>query len=180
MMATTDLSKEEVKRRLTLYEDNEVTEELYRFGTMLIHDAVDNLSKINGTAGATAAYCAGLITILISTATVWSNGIGLWERFLPIGAVVIAGFAAALAISSMSLRTINWFSQDDWMNADCLQDHRRLKKFHILSMWSVINSCDAAYRSKAYRVKSAQFLIALAVALLFIALLRVVWQFGLI
>src|SRR5207248_4577686 len=53
--------------RLGSYEDDGVTDELYGFGTMLVHDAVDRLSKINGTAGAIAAYCAGLITILTST-----------------------------------------------------------------------------------------------------------------
>ena len=75
-LATTDLCKDEVKRRLESYEDDGVTDELYGFGTMLVHDAVDRLSKINGTAGATAAYCAGLITILTSTATIWGKGIG--------------------------------------------------------------------------------------------------------
>jgi hypothetical protein len=177
-MASPYLSKEEVKGRLEQYEDNEVTQELYGFGTMLIDDAVDSLSKINGTAGATAAYCAGLITILTSTATVWSKGVGSWERLLPIGAAVCAGIAAALAISSMRLSTVNWFSQDDWMNASCLQDHRRLKKFHILSMWCVLNSLDTAYRSKAARVKGAQFLTALAIALLFLTLVRVTWHMG--
>ena len=82
-MASTDLCKDEVKRRLGSYEDDGVTDELYGFGTMLVHDAVDRLSKINGTAGAIAAYCAGLITILTSTATIWAKGIGPWERFLP-------------------------------------------------------------------------------------------------
>ena len=119
-MASTDLCKDEVKRRLGSYEDDGVTDELYGFGTMLVHDAVDRLSKINGTAGAIAAYCAGLITILTSTATIWAKGIGPWERFLPIGSAAFAGLAAALAISSMSLRKLNWFSQDDWLNSYCL------------------------------------------------------------
>ena len=179
-MAPQDLSKEEVKRRLALYENDEVTQELYGFGTMLINNAVQRLSRINTTAGLTAAYCAGLITILTSTATVWTKGIGPWERLLPIGAAAIAGLAAALAISSMSLHRIDWFSQDDWMNADCLQDHRRLKKFHILSMWCVIDSFDMAHRNKTKRVKKAQFLTALAVVLLFAALLKVTWQLGFI
>ena len=177
-MASTDLCKDEVKRRLGSYEDDGVTDELYGFGTMLVHDAVDRLSKINGTAGAIAAYCEGLITILTSTATIWAKGIGPWERFLPIGSAAFAGLAAALAISSMSLRKLNWFSQDDWLNSDCLLDKRRIKKFHILSMWSVIDSFDAAYRRKTTRVKRAQYLAAFAVVLLFVTLLKVTWRFG--
>ena|SRR5438876_5633644 len=42
-VASQDLSKEEVKRRLALYESDEVTQELYGFGTMLINNAVQRL-----------------------------------------------------------------------------------------------------------------------------------------
>jgi len=64
------------------------------------------------------------------------------------------------------------------LNSDCLLDKRRIKKFHILSMWSVIDSFDAAYRRKTTRVKRAQYLAAFAVVLLFVTLLKVTWRFG--
>jgi hypothetical protein len=174
-MASPYLSQDEVKERLAIYEDDKITEELYGFGTMLINNAVQRFARLNATVGLTVAYCAGLITMLISTATVWTKGVGQWERLLPIGAGAIAGLAAAIAISGMTLRNIDWFSQDDWMNAACLRDSRKLKKFHILSMWRVVDSYGSAYQTKSGRVKRAQQLTALAAALLFATLLKVTW-----
>jgi len=177
-MHSPHLSMEEVKRRLTLYENDEVTGELQAFGNMLVTNSTQRISRLNATASVNVAYCAGLITILTSTATVWSKDIGPWTRILPIAAAGVSGLAAIIAVTGMTLRTVAWFSQDDWMNADCLLDPRRLKKFHILSMWQVINAYDAAYEKKTTRVKRAQHLVIAAFVLLFLTLLVITWQLG--
>jgi hypothetical protein len=170
------LCAKEVKRRLELYEDDDVTNELQDFGNMLVANATQRISRLNSTASVTVAYCAGLITVLTSTATIWSRYVGPWTRILPIVAAGISGLAAIIAVGGMTLRTVAWFSQDDWMNADCLSNPRRLKKFHILCMWKVISTYDAAYEKKTTRVKWSQGLTVAAFVLLFLTLLVIAWQ----
>ena len=177
-MRSPSLSKEEVKRRLSLYEDDDVTKELHDFGSMLVGNSTQRIVRLNTSASVTVAYCAGLITVLTSTATIWTKHVGLWTRLLPIAAAGISGLAAIIAVTGMTLKTVAWFSQDDWMNADCLLDPRRLRKFHILSMWQVVSTYDAAYERKTVRVKRAQHLTIAAFVLLFFTLLVVTWQLG--
>jgi hypothetical protein len=179
-MGAQHLAEQEVRRRLTLYENDEITEELYGFGTMLISNAMQRISRMHTTAGLVTAYCAGLITVLTSTAAIWGNRLGPWERCLPIMGAGLAILGAALALSSTSLQTVDWFSQDDWLKEDCLQDHKRLRKYHVLSMWGVVTSFDIAHRRKTRRIKAAQWLTGIAVVLLFATLLKVTWQLGFI
>lgn len=63
----TPLDLAEVKRRLALYSDSKVTDELYSFGQGLIADAVDRLNKLDGKASALTTYAGGLLTVMVST-----------------------------------------------------------------------------------------------------------------
>lgn len=79
--------------------------------------------------------------------------------------------AAAAAIVSMSLQKTEWFSQNEWLKADCLSSYDAIRRYHVLTMWGVVRSHHCAYRRKLIKIYAAQFFLIGAGIVLFIALL---------
>jgi hypothetical protein len=157
------LSDAEVKSRLESYENESVTEELYGFGKMLVQDAVGRLSAADAKASSVAAYCGGLLTVMSATFSIWTRGMTWREVFLPVASAAFAIAAGYLAFSATGFTTVDWFSADDWLKKEAIQDPQRIRKFHILSMWVVLESHDSAYQDKLARIKRARWLTALSI-----------------
>ena len=163
----TKLSDAEVKARLASYKSSEVTDELYDFGKMMIDEAIDRFKSLDTKATAIAAYSIGLITILVSTQTVWARAHSWAVYAPPVGGLIALG-AASFAISALWLRRFEWFSQDEWMKADCLSSSERLRRYHVLAMAGAQRSYQTRCRSKASRIAIAQgLLLASAIVLVF-------------
>jgi hypothetical protein len=172
-----DLSEEEVRHRLASYEDEETTNELYAFGLMLTNEAVQWLGALDSKAAWLSAYCGAIVSLMVSTIGVWQNALSGWPRYLPVAGATLAVVAAFLGLVALALRNVEWYSQDDWMNADCLSDHRRLKGFRVLTMWGILASHRKIGREKAQWLKRAQWIAALAIFLLYLSLLEIAWGF---
>ena len=173
-VTTTKLSDDEVKRRLGLYKDSEVTNELYDFGKMMVDEAVDRFKTLDSKATAIAAYAIGLITILVSTQTVWTNTAHLWAIYATLASGIIAFAAAAFGVSALWLKRFAGFSQDEWMKADCLSDPERLRRYHILAMCGVHRSYQGLCKTKASRIAIAQGLLLASAIILVLALAKFV------
>jgi len=175
-MQSPRLSEAEVKARLESYEDDSITEELHSFGKMLVQDAVNRLNSADTKAAGVAAYCGGLLTVLSATFVIWSKGITWREVFLPICSAAFAIAAGYVAFLATGFRNVDWFSPDDWLNKDAMQSQQRIKKFHILSMWVVLESHDRAYQHKLARVKRARWLTALSILFLAGTFVESAWR----
>ena|SRR5207245_847998 len=173
MGSNVDLSEDEVKARLALYEDATISNELYDFGRMLLQDAVDRIGKLDSKASALAAYCGGLVTILISTSASWAKFASPSATSLLTVAVLGIVISGALAVWSMTLQKIEWFTQDEWLKRDCLSSSERLRRYHVLTMWGVIKSHHAAYRRKIGKIYYAQVVLVLAGLFLLAAFLQI-------
>jgi hypothetical protein len=165
-----DLTDAEVKKRLGSYSDAAITAELYDFGKMLLQDAIDRFNKLDSKASALAAYCGGLITVLVSTHGLWSKLQNAQVDLIQ-AATGLLFLSAAFAVLSMFLRGTQWFSQNEWLKADCLSSADRLRRYHVLTMWGVVRSHHAAYRRKLLTIYATQFLLIAAVVVLLVALL---------
>jgi len=163
------LSDDEVKQRLKSYTAPAVTDELYGFGKMMVDEVIDRFKSLDAKATAIAAYSIGLITVLISTHAAWiTNAPHSWATYAPIASGITAFAAAGFAISSLWLKRFEWFSHDEWMKADCLNDPERLRRYHILTMYGVHRTHQIRCRTKASRIAIAQgLLLASAIVLLF-------------
>lgn len=168
-MSMTSLNDDEVKGRLISYESSEVTDELYDFGKMMIDEAIDRFKSLDAKATAIAAYSIGVITILVSTQTIWTKATS-WTLYVPPVSGLIALAAAAFAISSLWLKRFEWFSQDEWIKADCLNDADRLRRYHVLTMAGVQRSYQRRCRAKASRIAIAQGLLLSSAVVLVLAL----------
>ncbi len=175
-MQSPGLSEEEVKSRLESYENESVTEELYGFGKTLVQDAVSRLGTADTKASSVAAYCGGLLTVMSATFSIWSKGITWYEVFLPVSSAALAIAAGYLAFSATGFTSVDWFSADDWLNREALQDPQRIRKFHILSMWVVLESHDAAYQLKLVRIKRSRLLTAFSILCLAGTFIEAAWR----
>lgn len=151
----TNLTEQDVRKRLASYEDSTVTDELYTFGKMLTDDAIERLSKSDAKAGAIAAYSGGLIALLASTSPMWATHLNSRQIAVPVFALLSLFLSAALSVFSMSPRKTEWHSTNEWMKEGCLTTGERLRRYHLLTMWGAYESLNQVYVSKAFQVKCA-------------------------
>lgn len=161
------LTEAQVRERLAVCKDKpEVIDQLYDFGNMLLSDAIGRIATMDSKAASLAAYAGGIITLLVSTAKLWASTADKFATSLIVLASVAALFAGACAMHSVTLQTIDWFSSDEWMQKDQIGERNKLRRYHVLAMWSVIESHQARSRSKIKRVRLAETFLAAAGLLL--------------
>jgi len=168
------LNLEEVKSRLASYQDEDITSELLEFGKLMLSRAERRTAQIDSKAISTAGYCGALVAIIVSTATFWAKSSDVFLSSLPAVAAIVAGIAGFLAMHSTRLEEFGWFSADDWMNRDCLQDPRRLRRFHILAAWQILSTYRSSYATKTVKLEWAQKLLSWSLAILLATLLEYV------
>ena len=169
------LSENEVRERLELYEDPTVTDELYEFGKFLLTEITDRFSKLDAKSTNLAAYAIAIITFLGATSSNWINRVH--KPFgvpLPVWAGIVAFVAAGFAVVSLFVKKAEWFSQDEWMQKECLTSRERLRKYRLLTMWGILQGHQEACENKARFLLIAQRIFTLAVILLFVSLLNAV------
>jgi hypothetical protein len=171
LMTSINLTIEEVRRRLTLYEDEKMTDELYDFGKLLLAEATDRVAKLDTKAGSLAAYAMGIITFLVASSGSWSKLVRKPLGVpLPVYAAVVAFIATIYAVRSLRLQQFDWFSQEEWLEASCLTDLERMRKYRILTMWTVLESHRQVHDSKSALLAKAQWALVGASILLVFAL----------
>jgi hypothetical protein len=171
------LEYRDVKRRVQTSAP-EVVDELYSFGEKLVSDAVDRLSKSDSKASALAAYCGGLVTLVVSTSTLWGKYLNFYSSIIVVGAVVCFIISAWLAAGTTHPQPTEWYSDNDWLREECLQARDRLRRYRVLTMWRILTSHQQAFRAKTRRVRYAVLLLKTASVLLFVAFLDVAWRYS--
>ncbi len=177
-MIRNSLSENEMRERLASYENSEVTDEMYEFGKFLLAEITDRFTKLDTKSTNLAAYAIGIITFLGATSANWINRVHkLLGVPLPVWAGTVAFIATGFAVASLFVRKAEWFSQDEWMQKECLTSRERLRKYRLLTMWGILEEHQKACENKAQRLLIAQRIFTLAAILLFISLLNTVGVF---
>jgi hypothetical protein len=167
---TATLNEKEVIERLGVVKESDVTDEIYSFGQMMVDEVVDRLKTLETKATWIAAYSIGLITILVSIQAKWTVTFKPWAASAMVLSGVIAFAAAATAVSALSLKLYPFFSHNEWMKADCLNNADRLRRYHVVVMHGVHDSYQNRCDSTAARISTAQSLLLLSALLLVLAL----------
>lgn len=126
-----NLTESIVRQRLASYKCAKVTDEIYDFGKMLIDEVIDRAKTLDTKATAIAAYSIALITFLASQHFANTTAHS-WRDYAMAGSGAIAMISAVVAISALWLKRFAWFSPDEWIKADCLDDAERLRRYHII------------------------------------------------
>jgi len=167
------IGEDEVQSRLGSYNDDEVTAQLYDFGRMMLQDATDRMAKWDSKGTAIVAYSGAVITVLVSTQAIWSRQLDTVAVWLLLASGVAAAIAGFAAVHSLFLQPTEWFTTNAWIQKECLSDVQKLKKYHISTMWKVIESHHEKGRVKIKRLRRAQWGIAIALLLVLDAFLEV-------
>lgn len=166
------LSNQEMKGRLASYELPEVTNELYSFGSMLVSEIVDRVHKAEAKAGTLAGYSGAILALIVSTFSLWNGHFHAAEKGAMYGAAFMAFVSQMCALWALKIDKFNWFSDNDWLRGECLSDVEALRKYHLLTMHTVIVSHGEAAERKSNRIALAQrFLLVTGVFLLAVPLL---------
>jgi hypothetical protein len=176
MNETNLLDEKEVRRRLESYTDAKVTDELYDFGRLLLQDAIDRIAKSDSSAFGVAAYCGGLIAVVVSSLSAWRVGFDPWAIYLVATTLLIVGAAGAIAIYSTTPQDTEWFSSNEWMSRECLNDSDRLKRYYVLTVWGVVKDHQARCRTRLRTLNLARWMLVIAAGLLLIAFLDIAWR----
>jgi hypothetical protein len=164
------LTKEEVKERLASVTEPSVTNELYDLGKLLIAETQDRFKSLDGKAATIAAYSIGVITLLASTRSSWSQASHLWSARAVFVGGVISLIATMFAVWALTLKQYQWFSENVWIKADCLKDAERLRLYHILAMWTIVDAHNSVCETKASRIAWAQWLLLAGAVVLALSL----------
>jgi hypothetical protein len=136
---------------------------------VLLNEAVARVSRLDTKASYIAAYSIGIITLLVSTSSGWATRIHI--IWLPIASGVVAFLSTIFAVVGLTLRSLQWFSGNDWLRGECLEDLDRLKKYRVLGMLAVVNSWELVARRKARWIAIAQLVLVIAALLLVIPII---------
>ena len=169
-----DLTCAEVKTRLKSYSDPAVTDELYSSGQSLVANASERMAKLDSKGLALAAYSGGILTILISTSALWGKLLSGW--FFPTVAecgILAIALAAWLAVRSAYPQPIQWHTENSWLESQCIQDHEKLRRYRVLTMWKILDSYFVAIRIKTHRMKMSLRVLHIAFGLLFISFFQI-------
>lgn len=169
------LKYEEVRQRV-LAASSEVVDDLCQLGESLVRDGLDRIEKANGQARALAAYCAGIVTLCMSSFSLW--GTKLSRPFQISAALGIFGLilAAWFYVRTTFPVPTEWHSDDDWLRNEVLGSKEQMRRYRVLTMWKIIESLDGAHRGKERKTNRATWVMQLAFAFLLAAFLQVAWR----
>ncbi len=147
------LTTNEVKGILTGGDAAESMVELDRFGMMLLHECLDRAKHVDAKATTLAGYAGVMLTIMVT---------GLSSRLETVASPVLVALmvgwicvvvAAGLAVSVLSLRKHEWFSDEDWLAPTAITDPVRLRQAHLVALHSYKNQHEDvnAHKSQLLR-----------------------------
>jgi hypothetical protein len=169
-----DLTLAEVKVRLKSYSDPAVTDELYSSGESLVTNAIDRMTKLDNKGWALAAYSGGILTILISTYALWGKLLSGWLfHTMAELAILAVAVSAWLAVKSAHPQSIQWHTENSWLESQCIKNREKLRRYRVLTMWKILDSYFIAIRIKNRRMKWSLRVMYIAFFLLFICFFKI-------
>ena len=170
----TRLSEAEVRDRLNLCGDNQqVVDELYEFGKALGSEVTDRIRAVESKAISFAAYGAALVTLLVSSASLWSKVGNQWPSWISVCAGFCGLMCTVFSLRVLMLREYEWTSEDEWLRPECLTEINILKRYRILTMWGIVHSHGRVQSEKARELQRAEVWLEGAVIFLLYLLLQI-------
>jgi len=141
----------------------EVTNELYKFGTMLLSENESRTAAIDSKATTLVGYSGAILAFLILQAPTWTRATS-WELAGISLAALAAAVACIFAFSALrGARDWTWFSEKQWFPKNAaLQGADQLKRHYLKCMHGVKQSNHRITNEKANSLIAAQLLLAAA------------------
>jgi hypothetical protein len=171
----------EVIERLEKYEDPQVTDQLYDFGSKMVRDVIERLNSLETKAGILAGFAGAMIVVVVSTFSSWKDLIHDWpiaSIFLFLGIIVLL-IAAGSALMGLRVMTFEGLHERDlWFASEYFQHPDRLRRYYLVGMYRKVVSHNSINDRKADMLWLTERLILVGAVLLAIPLLLEIWQLG--
>jgi hypothetical protein len=164
------MTTDAVKAELVNYKAVESTAELYGIGSMLINESLDRTKQLDTKATALMGYSGVILALLVSN---FVNTIGKMpavQQWSLVGAGVCVITASAIALSVLSMKEFEWFSDLDWFEPSLLEKPETLKRFHVLVMHRLTQQHGFVNARKARLLGRAYTMVVSCCGLLTLAL----------
>jgi hypothetical protein len=165
------LTDEEVKQRLDECTTKEVSDELYSFGLKLLDEAVERVHRIELKASTIFGYSLTMVALVASTFSLWSTALAGFGRMSMLVAVICLLAAGFFSGRATWVKTYDWFSANEWLKEECLNDFDVLKKYRVLTIRAVVDCHDNHAAEKTRGIRRAQRALFCAGFFFFAALL---------
>lgn len=158
------LSEDEVADRVEQYSSPEMTEGLYRFGTMMIQENLDRTKQLETKITAVAGYSGAILAFLIARPPAWLTSPTGWQTIFILCAGVFASLGITCSLFALRVRQHQWFSDSQWFENEnqLLDNFDRLKRYHVLAMHGVNQQMGRTNEQKANWIFIAQLFLVLA------------------
>jgi hypothetical protein len=158
------LSEDEVANRVEQYSSPDITEGLYRFGTMMIQENLDRTKQLETKTTTIAGFSVAILAFLISRPHAWPTAHTGWQSIVVICTGLFASLAIVFSLFALLVRTHRWFSDSQWFENEnhVLDDKDRLTRYYVLAMHGVNQQLDRSNAQKANRIFAAQIFLAFA------------------
>lgn len=162
-MVKKGLSEDEVYERVLKYTPAGITDELYKFGMMMLTENLDRTKQLDSKATILAGYSGAIIAFLVSRQSLMEPATG-WQVIV----ILLAGLSALVAVIAsiwaLQVRTFRWFSDRVWFKSESgiLEDVDRLRRYYVLEMHHVNHEIGQSNGKKADRVVIAQRALGIA------------------
>lgn len=167
------MSEKQVRERLNRIIDLKIADEVYSLGQSMANEVVGSIRALESKATLFAAYGTAIVTLLVSSSGTWSNLGNQLTAWISVCAGLAALTCTIFSVKSLALKKYKIISQEEWLEADCLQSELKLKKYHILAIWSAMESRFEVQLEKLKELRSAQRWLQVAVAIMAFLLFQI-------
>jgi hypothetical protein len=171
----------EVIKRLSSYEDPELTKELYEFGSQLLNDRRNITNSVDSKAGVFAGFAGALIVIVVSTFSGWKELVKDWPTaadFLFLGLIALL-LAAVFAVQALRTRRFQELDEKNlWFAEEYFQFPDQLRRYYLIGMYRSVVSHDINNEKKSKTLMVAERLALAGAFFLAIPLLWETWHLG--
>ena len=175
----------EIIERVSGYDSQKTTDELYDFGKILLQEGVERVHWLDSKAGLLIGFSGAILALLLSTVSTWKLELKALPAPWVFGGLVFLALlclAGANFFGLLALRAEKFLWPDEkdvWLAKDYLNYPEQLRRFYLVAMYETIASHDKVNQKKAERVDKAQLLLVMGTVLLAIVLLaatgRLAW-----
>lgn len=179
MSATNNLSKQAVGDLVCSYQNSAVTEELYRFGTMMLAEMQERSGRLDSKSAIVLGWATGILAFLF-VETNKLSGVGLYFAFASGIFTLLAVVCCFLALRTRS----DWKAPSDksWIRETALGSEDEIKRYHIRVMHDMRQLNLQITEDKSVRLRLGEIFLTAGAALLFsgiaFPIIVCVWETG--
>jgi len=167
-MGANDLSESDASKLIYSYDDADVTNQLYAFGSSLLSDLKERSDHVNSKATTILVWATGILAFLFSQSDKLS---GSTSHVFALCSSLLALLAASSAFFSLRTRDDwKWPSDKSWLQPKAVNNSDELKRYHLRVMHGVKQARHCIVEKKGNLLMYAELFLVLSGALLFVGL----------